>query len=66
MRLVAIGLALLAGACDMKPAPFPTPDSELGPRPGLLSGPTGELTICCTGSVFSPPPAPAPSSATPR
>ena len=70
MRRCAIaGLALLAAACNMKPAPFPTPDGELGPRPGLLSGPTGELTICCTaGSVFAPPPAapsPTPTPAAP-
>ena len=57
-RLVIAGLALAAAACSMKPAVFPTPDSELGVRPGLLSGPTGELTLCCSGTSAPPPPAP--------
>jgi hypothetical protein len=49
MRLatVLIGAALLLAACSLKPAPFPEPDSELGTRPGLLTGATGEATIRC-------------------
>lgn len=40
-------VALLLAGCGLKPAPFPTPDTELGQRPGLLSGPTGEFTVYC-------------------
>jgi hypothetical protein len=48
-RLAAAALLLLVGAtlggCGIKPAPFPVPESEMGPSPGLLSGPTGEFTV---------------------
>jgi hypothetical protein len=40
------GLAGLLGACSgIKPAPLITPPSEMSDRPGLISGPTGEIVI---------------------
>ncbi len=46
MRVAAIlALVLLAGCAQLHPAAFPAPASELGDRPGLLSGPTGNLTV---------------------
>jgi hypothetical protein len=48
-RVAAVVLLLLTGvglgACGIKPAPFPVPESELGGGPGLLSGPSGEFTV---------------------
>jgi hypothetical protein len=44
-RLAVAALLLLLGACGVKPAPFPVPESELGSGPGLLSGPSGEFTL---------------------
>jgi hypothetical protein len=46
MRIVALtGIVGLLGACGIKPAPFPIPQSEMSSQPGLISGPTGELVI---------------------
>ncbi len=39
-----IALLLLA-ACGRKPAPFPVPTSEMPDSPGLISGPTGDMTL---------------------
>jgi len=40
------GLAVLLGACSgIRPAPLITPPSEMSDRPGLISGPTGEIVI---------------------
>ena len=47
----AIGLALavmlpvVLAACGGRPIPFPTPDRDLGGRPGLLTGKTGGWDI---------------------
>jgi len=41
---VAMLLALLGG-CGGKPMPFPAPESELGERPGLLTGETGVYVL---------------------
>ena len=44
-RLLAIALivaaAIALSACSGKPMPFPVPESELGDRPGLLTGEKG-------------------------
>jgi hypothetical protein len=44
-RLLAIalfvGFVIALGGCGGKPMPFPTPESELGDRPGLLTGEKG-------------------------
>ena len=37
-------LATLSG-CGGKPMPFPTPESELGDRPGLFTGEKGAWTL---------------------
>lgn len=42
--MLAVALALLSG-CGFKPIPFPTPSSELGNRPGLLTGKTGDAVL---------------------
>jgi hypothetical protein len=41
LALVALGLA----GCGAKPAPIPESDGELGTRPGLISGPSGEFVL---------------------
>ena len=38
-------LLVLLGSCGGKPIPFPTPESELGDRPGLLTGEKGAWEI---------------------
>ena len=41
-------LVLLGGGlagCGIKPIPYPTPQSDLDTRPGLISGPDGEITV---------------------
>ena len=44
--MLLAGLAGLLGACSgIKPAPLITPPSEMSDRPGLISGPTGEIVI---------------------
>jgi len=44
-RLLAIALfvgpVIALGGCGGKPTPFPVPESEMGDRPGLLTGETG-------------------------
>ncbi len=40
VTLLAASLATLGG-CGGKPMPFPTPESELGDRPSLLTGEHG-------------------------
>jgi hypothetical protein len=35
----------MLGACGGKPIEFPTPDSELGDHPGLLTGPSGAWIV---------------------
>jgi predicted small lipoprotein YifL len=47
-------LALLA-ACGGKPMPFPVPESELGPRPGLFTGETGTWDIPVVRDKSPPP-----------
>ncbi len=42
---VLLGIGFILVGCGLKPAPFPAPESELGHRPGLFSGPSGEMTI---------------------
>jgi hypothetical protein len=34
-------LLVLLGSCGGRPVPFPTPESELGARPGLFTGEKG-------------------------
>jgi hypothetical protein len=41
LMVLAAGL----GGCGVRPAPFPTPQSDLDDRPGLMSGPDGEFTL---------------------
>jgi hypothetical protein len=43
--VVAIVLVALLAACGGKPMPFPTPASELGDRPGLVTGESGSWTV---------------------
>jgi hypothetical protein len=50
--LLVVLLGLLGG-CGGKPMPFPTPESELGDRPGLFTGEKGSW------EVFSWDPSPA-------
>jgi len=49
MRRLAVAGMLAMGfglaACSMQPAEFPTPQSEMGTGPGLLSGKSGEFTV---------------------
>jgi hypothetical protein len=61
-RLVrgALACLLLALAgCGMQPMAFPTSPSELGERPGLLTGETGAVTICCHATPAPTPVKPA-------
>ena len=39
--LAAVLLSTMLAGCGGQPMPFPAPESELGPRPGLLTGDTG-------------------------
>lgn len=45
IRLLAIALlvspVIALGGCGGRPMPFPTPESEMGDRPGLLTGEHG-------------------------
>jgi hypothetical protein len=43
----------------MQPMAFPTSPSELGERPGLLTGETGAVTICCHATPAPTPVKPA-------
>lgn len=53
--LLAIAvLAALAG-CGGKPMPFPVPESEMGERPGLLTGEKGAWELY----PAAPPPPPS-------
>ncbi len=36
-----VGPVIALGGCGGKPMPFPTPESEMGDRPGLLTGEKG-------------------------
>lgn len=54
-----LGLLALAG-CGGDPMPFPVPDSEMGPAPGLFSGPSGSFAISV---VKDKPPDPASETA---
>jgi hypothetical protein len=42
--LLVVLLGLLGG-CGGKPMDFPTPESELGDRPGLITGETGSWEV---------------------
>jgi|HubBroStandDraft_6_1064221.scaffolds.fasta_scaffold878907_2 hypothetical protein len=41
LGIVLLGLA----GCGGQPMAFPVPDSEMGPAPGLLTGPTGSYEL---------------------
>ena len=41
IRLLFIALLVALGGCGGRPMPFPTPESEMGDRPGLLTGDKG-------------------------
>ena len=41
----ALALVLTLAGCGGNPMPFPTPESELGTRPGLLTGESGTWQI---------------------
>ena len=43
--LVLGAVLVLLAACGLQPAPFPTPTSEMEPRPGIISGPTGDVVL---------------------
>jgi len=61
-RRALVGAALALAGCGIQPMPFPGSPGELGERPGLLSGQTGSVTICCrTAPVPASAQAPAPS-----
>ena len=45
MIVVAASLTALAGCGIGKPMDIPVPESELGPEPGFLTGPSGEWVI---------------------
>jgi hypothetical protein len=53
--LGALLLLGLLGGCGGQPMAFPTPASEMGAEPGLLSGPQGAFELYPTQK----PPAPA-------
>jgi hypothetical protein len=44
MWFIVIATVGSLSACGGKPMAFPAPDSELGDRPGLLTGPSGAWT----------------------
>ena len=48
-RALAVAFLMLLGGgltgCGIQPAPYPIPQSDLDDRPGLLSGPGGEITL---------------------
>jgi len=43
--IVATGLTALAGCAIGKPMDFPEPETQLTPRPGVLTGDSGEWVI---------------------
>ena len=45
LQILGLGLLLALAGCGGKPMPFPTPESELGSRPGLLTGDSGTWQI---------------------
>jgi len=47
--LAVLLLSFLVG-CGGQPMPFPAPESELGNRPGLLTGETGAWDVLPSGS----------------
>ena len=55
IRLPALALLLVMAGCGGQPIAFPTPESELGTRPGLLTGETGVWEIHPGQSTPSPP-----------
>jgi hypothetical protein len=45
LRLAAVMSLCLLGGCGGQSITFPTPESELGDAPGLLSGAQGALVL---------------------
>jgi hypothetical protein len=45
MAAAALVLVSLLSGCGGKPMPFPIPESEMPPAPGLLTGETGTWTL---------------------
>lgn len=59
---LALTLVLLAlTGCGGEPMAFPVPESEMGPAPGLFTGPTGSYDVPI---IKDKPPDPAPGSTT--
>jgi len=48
-------LLVLLGSCGGRPVPFPTPESELGDRPGLFTGEKGAWDLLPRDSQQPPP-----------
>jgi hypothetical protein len=44
-RLSIVLLLALLGGCGGQPMPFPVPESEMPPAPGLFTGDTGQWDI---------------------
>jgi hypothetical protein len=62
----ALLIGLLAG-CGGKPMPFPVPESEMPPAPGLFTGDTGTWDIpIVRGKPPAPPADPAPPTGVPK
>jgi hypothetical protein len=47
VRGALAGAALALAGCGIQPMAFPGSPGEIGNRPGLISGDTGSLAICC-------------------
>jgi hypothetical protein len=58
-RLLAIALfvgpVIVLAACGGKPTPFPLPESEMGDRPGLLTGEKGAWELYPVAPAPPPP-----------
>jgi len=58
-RLLAIALfvgpVIALGGCGGKPMAFPVPESEMGDRPGLLTGEKGAWQLYPTAPAPAPP-----------
>jgi hypothetical protein len=44
-KFLVLALLLALSGCGGRPMPFPTPESELGDRPGLFTGEKGAWQV---------------------
>lgn len=59
IRLALLLVLLALAGCGGEPMAFPVPESEMGPAPGLFTGPTGSYDVPIVKETSS---APAPGS----